>query len=136
MEKVWAQTSGFFDAFGVYSSTAFGIYVFFRLIKFALDTIINGIALHAIYGWSIWLLVSVWDSVANWLLHFRKGPPKNQTESREQSDPKQTVTIPMEEVQTVEPTASRVYPLIVNSLPEIAEKNDVFSYDEISQTPI
>ena len=124
MEKVWAKISGFFNAFGVYSSTAFGTYVFFRLIKFALDTIINGIALHAIYDWSIWLLVSVWDTVANWLLHFRKGPSKNQTETREQSDPKQTAAISMEEVQTVEPTASREYPVIVNSVPEIPKKNE------------
>ena len=69
-------------------------------------------------------MVSVWDSVANWLLHFRKGTRKNQTETGEQSDRKQTVAISMEEVQTVEPTASRVYPVIVNSVPEIPKKND------------
>ena len=109
VEKGWAKISEFFNDFGVYSSTAFGIYVFFRLIKFPLDTIINGIALHAIYGWSICLLVSIWDSVVNWLLHFRRGPLKNPTETREQSDPKQTVAIPMGEVQTVEPRASRVW---------------------------
>ena len=77
VEKVWAKVLDFSMPSVFIAQQLLGYTFFF-------------IALHAIYGSSIWLLVSVWGSVANWLLHFRKGQPKNQTGTREQSDPKQT----------------------------------------------
>ena len=36
------------------------------------DIIINGYALHSVYGWSIHLLGALWDSVTNLLLHLGK----------------------------------------------------------------
>lgn len=48
-QKLWAG----FIKFGSVSAGVLGLYITFRLIKLVINTILNGIDLHAAYGWSL-----------------------------------------------------------------------------------
>ena len=61
-----------FITFGTLSAGFIGVIIIFRMTKLIADTIIHGYALHTIYGWSIHLLVAIWSSVTNLLLHLGK----------------------------------------------------------------
>lgn len=60
-----------------------------RIIKLILDTIVHGYALHTVYGWSLYLLGAIWDSLTHLLLHLRTRAPSQ----------KRTPTAPTSESQ-------------------------------------
>jgi len=70
-EKFWSK----FLIFGNISAGLLGIYLSIRIIKLILDTIVHGYALHTVYGWSLYLLGAIWDSLTHLLLHLRTKPP-------------------------------------------------------------
>lgn len=71
-EKFWKK----FLIFGNISAGIMGIYLFVRIFKLILDTLVHGYALHTIYGWSLYLLGAIWDSLTQLLLHLKlKQPP-------------------------------------------------------------
>lgn len=63
-KRIW---NGFIK-FGSVSAGLMGIYVTWRIIKTIINTILNGIALHKVYGWSIRLLVAVWTSLTQFCI--------------------------------------------------------------------
>lgn len=70
---------GKFQAFGTASAGIMMILLLAKIIKFGLDTVIHGIALHEIYGFSFHLLGALWDSLTQLLLHWG-----NQRENRKE----------------------------------------------------
>ncbi|KYN01403.1 hypothetical protein ALC62_07796 [Cyphomyrmex costatus] len=46
-----------------------------RTVKLILDTIVHGYALHTVYGWSVYLIGAIWDSLTQLLLHLGKRKP-------------------------------------------------------------
>lgn len=72
-EKFWNK----FLIFGNISAGIMGIYLGIRIFKLILDTIVHGYALHTVYGWSLYLLGAIWDSLTQLLLHLklRRPPP-------------------------------------------------------------
>ena len=64
-----------FFLFGSATAGIFGILLTIKIIKFGLDTVIHGVALHQVYGFSFHLLGAIWDSVTQVLLHW--GNTKN-----------------------------------------------------------
>ncbi|CAK9834636.1 Retrovirus-related Pol polyprotein from transposon 412 [Anthophora retusa] len=63
-KRIW---SGFIT-FGSFTAGIMGIYLAIRVIKAAVSTIINGIALHSVYGWSLHLLGAAWSSLTHFFL--------------------------------------------------------------------
>nr|QPL15388.1 glycoprotein [Neuropteran chu-related virus OKIAV150] len=63
--KLW----GWFTVFGNISAGVFGVLLILRIIKWLIDTIIHGTALYELYGMSVWLLGSIWDSLTVCLIH-------------------------------------------------------------------
>uniref|UniRef100_A0ABD2VU99 Uncharacterized protein n=1 Tax=Trichogramma kaykai TaxID=54128 RepID=A0ABD2VU99_9HYME len=57
-----------FTAFGNISAGIIAILVIIHVIKGVVSIILNGVALHRVYGWSIHLLGALWDSLAHFLL--------------------------------------------------------------------
>lgn len=70
VQKIWNKMHSFFNTVGTFSTTLLGVWVTIKSIKFVIDTLVHGYALHSIYGWSIWLVGSIWDSVTSLLLHL------------------------------------------------------------------
>lgn len=93
IQSTWDKTWGYLAVFGNISAGLIGILLICRLIKFIFDTVIHGYALHTIYGWSIYLIGAIWDSVTYLLLHLNKrsGNPKSpgQTDSGTTNVPKE-----------------------------------------------
>ncbi|XP_046587861.1 uncharacterized protein LOC124293010 [Neodiprion lecontei] len=72
LEEAWGTVYNFFNTVGTFSATLLGAWITFREIKFLIDTLVHGYALHLVYGWSMWLIGAIWDSVTNLLLHLSK----------------------------------------------------------------
>jgi len=70
-EKFWKK----FLIFGNISAGIMGIYLAARIFKLILDTLVHGYALHTVYGWSIYLLGAIWDSLTQLLLHLKLKQP-------------------------------------------------------------
>ncbi|XP_041781797.1 uncharacterized protein LOC121603231 [Anopheles merus] len=68
-QKYWSKLVSWSTWIGNITSTAIGIYVFGRAVKFIMDTIIHGRILFEIYGVGWQLLASFWDSLTNLLSH-------------------------------------------------------------------
>lgn len=66
INKMW---SGFIT-FGTASAGLLGAYMVFKTAKVLIDSLIHGIALHSIYGWSFYLIGAIWDSLTNLLIHL------------------------------------------------------------------
>ncbi|EGI68550.1 hypothetical protein G5I_02782 [Acromyrmex echinatior] len=47
------------------------------------DTIIHGYAIHTIYGWSLYLIEALWDSITNLIIHFSQKPKRRETSQEE-----------------------------------------------------
>lgn len=75
--STWDKFWGKFLIFGNVSAGLIGIYLCGRTIKLILDTLVHGYALHTVYGWSIYLIGAIWDSLTHLLLHLGNKKPKN-----------------------------------------------------------
>ena len=74
--STWQKFWNKFLIFGNVSAGIMGIYLGIRIFKLILDTIVHGYALHTVYGWSLYLLGAIWDSLTQLLLHLKlKKPP-------------------------------------------------------------
>jgi len=74
--STWQKFWGKFLIFGNISAGLLGIYLIVRIVKLLLDTLVHGYALHTVYGWSVYLLGAIWDSLTQLLLHLGKERPK------------------------------------------------------------
>lgn len=70
--SAWERLWGRFTKFGTFSASIFGIIMIIRLVKLVLDTIIQGFALHSVYGCSVFLVGAVWNSLAHLLIQLSK----------------------------------------------------------------
>ncbi|KOC58953.1 hypothetical protein WH47_00965 [Habropoda laboriosa] len=110
--KIW----DLFTTFGSISAGCMGIYLTCRIIKLILDTLINGYALHAVYGWSVHLLSAMWDSLAQFLIfrgtsgtppqHVGNQPPNESTPMTD--EPTRSAISPESTPQ--QPTHRQLYP--------------------------
>ncbi|KAL7289462.1 hypothetical protein TKK_0016653 [Trichogramma kaykai] len=66
--SAWSRMWSKFTAFGNISAGIIAILVIIHVIKGVVSIILNGVALHRVYGWSIHLLGALWDSLAHFLL--------------------------------------------------------------------
>ncbi|KAL6418933.1 hypothetical protein ACFW04_011684 [Cataglyphis niger] len=78
--STWQKFWNKFLIFGNVSAGIMGIYLGIRIFKLILDTIVNGYALHTVYGWSIYLIGAIWDSLTQLLLHLRQRRPTSTLE--------------------------------------------------------
>lgn len=69
LHKYWTKLISWSTWLGNVTSTAIGIYMIGRIIKFLIDTLIHGRILYDIYGLGWQLLASFWDSLTNFLSH-------------------------------------------------------------------
>lgn len=67
--RYWSKFISWSNWIGNVTSTAIGIYMFCRIVKFIIDTFIHGRILYDIYGFGWQLLASFWDSLTNLLSH-------------------------------------------------------------------
>lgn len=98
MESAWNKAWAKFVSFGHISAGVIGVIMLIRGIKLLIDTIIHGYALHTVYGWSLYLIGAVWDSVTNLLLHLKRGVEKPPPQVVTMNVASETVELPIEQV--------------------------------------
>ncbi|KYQ55396.1 hypothetical protein ALC60_05684 [Trachymyrmex zeteki] len=88
-----------------------------RLIKLLLDTFIHGYALHSVYGWSVYLVGAIWDSLTQLLLHLGRDRPKKTNNVSEPDAPKDEETDNVEILAFVERGAKseHIYPPLLTA---------------------
>lgn len=107
--STWNKFWNKFLIFGNISAGFIGIYLAARVIKLILDTIVHGYALHTVYGWSLYLLGAIWDSMTQLLLHLNFKKQKNKT-TKETSQYIEMEEAKEDSSKTEEP--ARSYPLL------------------------
>ncbi|KAJ8667723.1 hypothetical protein QAD02_009386 [Eretmocerus hayati] len=84
-ERVWNRMWGSFKVIGDITSGMLGLWVTFKLLEFLIDSILHGMALHSLYGWSFVLLGACWDSVTAFFLTLKKEATKTTEKSESPS---------------------------------------------------
>lgn len=103
-ESAWSRTWGKFTGFGTYCSGIIGIIMCLRIIKLLVDTVVHGYALHSVYGWSIYLVGAIWDSITHLLLHL------NQQIQQSSIQPQSVESV--EAGIEISPSAPEIYPTL------------------------
>ncbi|XP_076661080.1 uncharacterized protein LOC143364870 [Halictus rubicundus] len=67
-QKLWSGLT----TFGSVSAALIGIYIIFKMIKIIINTIMNGMALHSIYGWSMHLAAAIWGSLTRFFIFLKR----------------------------------------------------------------
>ncbi|KOC58665.1 hypothetical protein WH47_07218, partial [Habropoda laboriosa] len=67
-KRIWTK----FIGFGSFTAGLIGVYVTIRIMKLIINAVLNGIALHAAYGWSIRLLVAIWSTLAYFCIFLKQ----------------------------------------------------------------
>lgn len=97
-KKVW---NGFIT-FGSASAGILAVFIIIRLVKIIFDTLLQGYALHSVYGCGIQLLGAIFTSLTQLLLHFAKS--SNNKRAEENTEKQETTNEPVE-MQPLQPTA-------------------------------
>lgn len=66
------QLYGWFTDVGVFMSGLIGVYVIFKAIKYCLGVILNGFHLYKIAGCGIYLIASLWNTLAVWIVQKKQ----------------------------------------------------------------
>jgi len=74
--SAWHKFWDKFLIFGNISAGMLEIYFCITDFKLIIDMLVHGYVLHAVYGWSLYLLGAIWNSVTQLLLLLGKGRPK------------------------------------------------------------
>lgn len=74
--SAWMKFWNKFLFFGNISAGMLGVYLCIRAVKLILDTLVHGYVLHTVYGWSVYLIGAIWDSLTQLLLHLAKRRPE------------------------------------------------------------
>ena len=110
---------GTIQVFGSTSAGIIAIFLIAKIIKFGLDTIIHGIALHEIYGFSFHLIGAIWDSLTQLLLHWGNSTDGRTRGKRDgRKEPGSAPTPTLDSVDDTDPKsghANALIPTVTNS---------------------
>ena len=70
VDNTWNKMWSRFMTFETVSAGCIAISTIIQLVKTIVDIIIQGYALHSVYGWSIHILGALWSSVSHLLLYL------------------------------------------------------------------
>lgn len=107
--KAWSFITGFGNVY----ATLLAFYAAIKIIKFAIDVIINAKTLKAIFGWSWKLLAAVWNSLTNNLIHQHNNHNTKETIILD------SVATLADRIQNEIPNASTSQAIPIDSLNEI-----------------
>ena len=74
IENTWTRVWTKFLTFGTISAGIIAILTIIHIIKITVDIILQGYAIHSVYGWSVHLLGALWTSVTHFLIYASRRP--------------------------------------------------------------
>uniref|UniRef100_A0A2M4CVY8 Putative polyprotein n=1 Tax=Anopheles darlingi TaxID=43151 RepID=A0A2M4CVY8_ANODA len=96
LQKYWSKLLSWSTWLGNITSTAIGLYIICRTIKFTIDTIIHGKILYDIYGLGWQLIAAFWDSLTNLLSHRKHMQQRSSNEILSQGDNDDSAASPVQ----------------------------------------
>ena len=119
-KTTWERFWGKFISFGTFSAGLLGFFLVFRLIKFVIDSALQGYALYLIYGFSVYILAAFWDSLTQLLLHLgheinNYGNQENHNVNPPNNGSEVTSGVPEVVVSPSAPAGNELYPLLGRS---------------------
>ncbi|XP_074102027.1 uncharacterized protein LOC141529420 [Cotesia typhae] len=97
IKNMLAKIHGIFTVIGDYSSAIIAGCIIIKAFKFAADTVIHVLALHSVFGWSLRLLGSIWDSLTNFVLHSKQKYEKEKEQAANNPIMSKLTTVDIEE---------------------------------------
>lgn len=103
VHKYWTKLLSWSTWLGNITSTAIGLYLIGRIVKFVIDTLMHGRILYEIYGFSWQLICSIWDSLTTFLTHrntlrnIKKSAPKTYDNNMSEDQPDPLEVMPLSE---------------------------------------
>lgn len=77
---------GWFTDIGLFFSSVIGFYVILKIIKYLINTVLNGLAIYKTFGCGITLIASVWNTLTLWLVHRKMANKQTDPIKEQQSD--------------------------------------------------
>lgn len=106
LKKIAESTSKrIWNGFVIFGSTTagiLGIWMTFKIFKLIIDTIIHGLTIYSVFGWSFRLLAAFWSSLTNLMLYLNSSNEKNE-ETKPAVSPSSTI-ISFKEENEIEKT--------------------------------
>ncbi|KAL7287236.1 hypothetical protein TKK_0018664 [Trichogramma kaykai] len=99
-----------FIEFGAVCAGIAGCVVIIQLIKLVIDTVIHGVTLYSIYGWSFRLLGAFFGSITTMLIHIGRPPANNENNNNNDNDNNDIDRIPNGGNQLATPSALAIPP--------------------------
>lgn len=81
IDNTWTKLWNRFLTFGTVSAGVIAIMTIIHFIKIVVDIVIQGYAIHSIYGWSIHLVGAIWSSISHLLIRLGSDSQRHQQES-------------------------------------------------------
>ncbi|XP_065095159.1 uncharacterized protein LOC135717136 [Ochlerotatus camptorhynchus] len=125
INKYWEKLVSLSSWLGNITSTAIGLYIIGRIIKFLVDTLMHGRILYDIYGFGWQLIASLWDSMTTFLTHRNtlKNIKKSTTRTydvttpEDGTNPSENTPLSDEEPQTVARAHPPAHPYVALTMP-------------------
>lgn len=92
-ERVGERAWRWFTTFGNISAGMIGLFSIVKLIKWIVDSLINGTLLYKLYGFSYHLIGCVLDSVTHCLVFYKREEIRKTTEDKPDSPPDMSITV-------------------------------------------
>ena len=74
IDNTWTSIWTKFLTFGTISAGIIAILMIIHTIKITVDIILQGYAIHSVYGWSVHLLGALWTSATHSLIYAARRP--------------------------------------------------------------
>ncbi|XP_057335847.1 uncharacterized protein LOC130674515 isoform X2 [Microplitis mediator] len=132
LQNTWGKVYNFFNIIGSFSTTLLGIWITGKAFKFIIDTVMHALALHSAFGWSLWLLGAIWDSLTNFLLHRNYAHSAKTTDEKTDHTELQVLIDNGKQEEKLEKITQKVdLPTIDENKKNKIEPNDTRSTSEI-----
>ena len=95
VDTYWSRIWQRFMTFGTISAGIITILMIIQMLKGLLEIILNGVALHRVYGFSLHLLGAIWNSLAHLLISLGTQMPERQQNRNERNDPEARELMPI-----------------------------------------
>ncbi|XP_057322535.1 uncharacterized protein LOC130665921 [Microplitis mediator] len=136
LQNTWGKVYNFFNIIGSFSTTLLGIWITGKAFKFIIDTVMHALALHSAFGWSLWLLGAIWDSLTNFLLHRNYAHSAKTTDEKTDHTKLQVLIDNGKQEEKLEKITQKVdLPTIDENKKNKIEPNDTRSMSEITIFP-
>ncbi|KAF2884256.1 hypothetical protein ILUMI_21908 [Ignelater luminosus] len=93
LQYIW----GWFTDTGMVMSGLIGFYTIFKIIKYILGTLVNGLAIYRTAGCGLALIASVWNTLAMWIVDYYRSQVQQLNDDPEQNIEELSSSQPLEQ---------------------------------------